>query len=178
MPATLPAAPAADKPKRLIEQVVIALKLRDDAADLGASKDDGELGRAADAFDAGDVIQLPVEDLLVEEEQGGERLILSGSSDVCLDGEVAEELRDFFFPHLGGVAFLVEKDEAADPVGVGFFGADAVALDSEVPADAVEELGGRGGCRPWWSGGECSHGGDASGWRAEKARREWLMGDC
>jgi len=41
------------------------------------------------------------------------------------------------------MAFSVEEDEAADPIEVGLFGANAVMLDAQVPADAVEQLGRR-----------------------------------
>jgi hypothetical protein len=38
---------------------------------------------------------------------------------------VRQELPDLVGSHLGGVALLVEEDEASDPVTVGFFGAQA-----------------------------------------------------
>jgi hypothetical protein len=34
--------------------------------------------------------------------------------------------------------------EAANPIDVGLFGANAVAFDAQVPADAIEEFGRRG----------------------------------
>jgi hypothetical protein len=43
---------------------------------------------------------------------------------------VAEESGDFFFAHLLGVTFVVKEDETTDPINIGLFGADAVALDA------------------------------------------------
>jgi len=37
------------------------------------------------------------------------------------------------------MAFVVEEDEALDPVGIGFFGADGVALETYVVANAIQE---------------------------------------
>jgi len=49
------------------------------------------------------------------------------------------------FPEGVRVLFSMEKNEAPDPIDVGGFGADAVALDAKVPADAVEKFAWRGG---------------------------------
>ncbi len=72
-------------------------------------------------------------------------LVLGGSGDVSLDREIGEELRDFFFTHGVGVAFLVEKDVAANPIEVGLLGADAVMFHPQVPARAIEKLRSRRG---------------------------------
>jgi hypothetical protein len=63
---------------------------------------------------------------------------------VAIDGEVAKEGGDLVLAHFAGVAFAMEKDEAAHPIDVGSFGSDAVTFDAEVPADAVQEF--RRGC--------------------------------
>ena len=75
-----------------------------------------------------------------------------------LDGEVAEELSDVVFAHLGGMAFFVEEDETANPIKVGLLGAQAVALDPKMPADAIEQLG-SGGRWLWGSDHEIKYGG-------------------
>jgi hypothetical protein len=42
------------------------------------------------------------------------------------------------------MTFVVEEDETADPIYVGLLGSDAVALNAQMPADAVQQfLGGR-----------------------------------
>ena len=72
-----------------------------------------------------------------------ERLVLSGRGDVAIKCEVTQEIGDLFFAHLLRVTFIVEEDEPANPIDVGLFGANAVAFDAQVPADAVEEFGWR-----------------------------------
>jgi hypothetical protein len=41
------------------------------------------------------------------------------------------------------VTLVVEEDETADPINIGLFGANAVAFDPQMSADAVEEFGWR-----------------------------------
>ena len=104
--------------KKVGHEAVVAFEVGEDGAGFGAGEDDGEFRRAGDAFDAGDEFEFPLEDLLVEEEEGAEGLVLGGGGDAAVDGEVAQEGGDFFFAEVGGVALSVEEDKAADPVGV------------------------------------------------------------
>ena len=60
---------------------VISLQMGENGASFGSRKDDGKLGRAANALD-GDEFELPIEHLLVEEEQGAESLVLRGSRNI------------------------------------------------------------------------------------------------
>ena len=64
---------------------------------------------------------------------------------MALDRKVGKESNDFFFAHVVGVAFLVKENETANPIDVSLFGADAVMLDAQMPADAVEQFGRSGG---------------------------------
>ena len=57
---------------------------------------------------------------------------------MVVDRQVREIGPDLFFAHCVWVAFIVEEDEAANPAEVSGFGADAVMLDAQMPADAVE----------------------------------------
>jgi hypothetical protein len=111
-------------------QFVDAVQVIQEAEDLVPGEDGGEtfgpFGRGEE-----DGVNLFVEDFAVEEEEGGEGLVLGGGGDVSFHGEVGEEGLDpspgsgrrFGGTHLGGVAFVVEEDEAAHPVHVGLFGA-------------------------------------------------------
>ena len=117
----------------------------DDGVGFLPGEHDGQLGRPADSFHAGDVLQLLVEDLLVEKKERTKRLVLSGGGDMAVDGEMAEEGSDLFLAHLGGMALVVEEDVAADPVQVELLRAEAVVLYPQMPANAVEELRRSGG---------------------------------
>jgi len=53
---------------------------------------------------------------------------------------MAEEGADFFFSHLVWMTFVVEENEAADPIDIGLLGSDAVAFNAQMPTDAVEQF--------------------------------------
>ena len=91
----------------------------------------------------GNELKFAVEDVLVKEEQRTEGLVLGGGGDVAVKVEMGEKGGDFFFAHLVGMAFAVEEDEAANPIEVSVFCADAVTFDAKMPADAVEKCGRR-----------------------------------
>ena len=57
---------------------------------------------------------------------------------MVVDGQMREVGADLFFAHCVWMAFIVEEDEAANPVDVSLFGADAVMLDAQMPADTFE----------------------------------------
>jgi hypothetical protein len=90
-------------------------------------------------------VEFAVEHLLVEKKQSTQCLVLSRGRDVFLDREVGEELGDLLFAHFVGMAFAVEKNIAANPIGVGLLGADAVVLQAQMPPDAIEQFGRAGG---------------------------------
>lgn len=108
---------------------------------FAGSQDDGEPGGSPDAFDAGDVFEFALEDLLVKKEQSTKSLVLSGGGDAPVEVKMAEECGDLFFAHFFRVTFVVKENETPDPIEVGLLGTDAVAFDPEVPANAVEEFG-------------------------------------
>ena len=78
--------------------------------------------------------------MLIKKKQSAERLILGRGRYVAINREMAEEGADFFFAHLVRMTFVVEEDETANPVYVGLLGSDAVALNAQMPADAVQQF--------------------------------------
>ena len=74
--------------------------------------------------------------------------------------EVRQKGFDFERPQFGGVTLAVKPDEAFNPVEIGLLGTNAVVLDSDFVADAVEQPRTSGGfhvqecapfCRPhYW----------------------------
>jgi len=120
-------------------QLVGAGEGGDDAEGFVVGEDGGE---AAGSFCADGVegeVEVDTEDLAVEEEDGAERLVLSGCGDAPFDGEVGEEGLDLGGTHLAGVAFVVEEDEPFDPGDVGLFGADGVVFTADRVSDLIEE---------------------------------------
>ena len=86
-------------------------------------------------------LEVDAEDVAVEEEQGGEGLVLRGGRHVLVDGKWGEEGFDFGCGHVGRVALVVEEDVAPDPVQVGGLGARRVVSAPERGVDLVKELG-------------------------------------
>jgi len=52
---------------------------------------------------------------------------------------VKEKGSDVRVTHLLWVAFVVEEDEAFDPVSAGFFGTDGIALETYGVTNAIQE---------------------------------------
>ena len=125
--------------EQLCHKFVGAVEMGEDAQDLVAGEDGGE---AFGSFGTGkeDGLDIFVQDVAVEEEDGAEGLILGGSGDVFLLGEVGEESLDFWSAHFEGVTFVMEEDEAFDPVDVGFFGAIGIMFEAQGFADLVEKF--------------------------------------
>ncbi len=96
----------------------------EDALGFVFGEDGGKALRAVSADGVNGVVQFFLEDFAIEEEDGGEGLVLGGGSDVFLDGEVGEEVLYFGRAHVFWVAFFVEEDVAGDPIDVGVFGSD------------------------------------------------------
>jgi hypothetical protein len=82
-----------------------------------------------------------VKNVFIEEEQCAKGLILGGRGHMAVHCKIREEFVDFGFGHLGGVAFVVEENEAACPVVIGIFGANGVMADAAGVAKAIEEFG-------------------------------------
>ena len=84
--------------------------------------------------------QLFCENFAIEEQQRSQRLILRRGRDPPLGCEVRQERFDLGPAHLPRVAFAVEVDEAARPVQVGVFRAQAVVLHPQAISVLVEQL--------------------------------------
>src|SRR5437870_8902362 len=110
-------------------KAIIILEMSKDGTRFAVTKDHGQSSRAADALDAVDELQFPIEDVLVEKEQSREGLVLGRSGDVTIDRKMAQKCRDVFFGELTRVTFAVKKNKAADPIDIGLLGANAVTLD-------------------------------------------------
>jgi hypothetical protein len=127
------------------DQLVVAGEEVDDALDLVAGEDGGQVLRAGGASQAVFEGKVLLEHLAVEKEQGAEGLVLGGGGNMLHGGEVDEKAADLIRPHVGGVALVVEEDVALDPVNVGLFGVLGVVFDAQLIADLVEEFpAGRG----------------------------------
>ena len=57
-----------------------------------------------------------VQNMAIEKEQSAERLILCGSGNVLIHGEIGQEGLHLGCAHLLGMALVMKEDEALDPV--------------------------------------------------------------
>lgn len=112
--------------------------MSEDGAGLGTGKNDRKFRRTLHALDATNELEFVLEHLLIKKKQRAEGLILRGSRDACVDGQVTEKCRNLFLTHFIGVALAVKEDVASDPIDVGLLGADAVVFDTQLPPNAVE----------------------------------------
>ena len=114
----------------------IACKTR---ADLLPAQHYGEMLRPARADQIIEPRQTDIQDVAVQEQQRGERLVLGRGGDLPVDGEPGQEAAHLAGAHLPGVPLVMEQDEATNPVDVGVLGAGAVMPRSEGRSYAVEQ---------------------------------------
>jgi hypothetical protein len=79
--------------------------------------------------------------LLVEEQQGRQRLILRSRRGVTIAGEMAQKGRYFLSAHLPGMPFAVKEDESFDPAEIRLLGAEAVMLQPDARTHYIEQFG-------------------------------------
>lgn len=90
--------------------------------------------------------QVELQHVPVQEEQGGERLVLGRRGDTALGGEAAEECCDFLGAQTRGIAPAVGLVVSADPAEVGFLGSGGQVAHADRGADALAEgFGGAAG---------------------------------
>jgi hypothetical protein len=100
------------------------------------------------AHDVIEPIEALAENVSVEEQNCGKRLILSRGADTALYGQVRKKLRDLGFAHLAGVALPAEEDETTDPPHIRLLCSETKVPRANCGTYLVEEagrLGNRGG---------------------------------
>jgi len=86
------------------------------------------------------IVERNTKHVLVEEQERGKGLVLSGCGNLFLGGKVAEELFDFGCAHVFGVAQVVEADVTLVPLDIGFLSADGVSAQEDGFTEAVGEF--------------------------------------
>ena len=135
------AQPAAVEQAR--HQQVHARELSQDLLHLGPGQPRGQafgLLRADGVEIQG--IKFLAQHFAVEEQQRAERLSLRRSGDMLLGRQVYEESADFRHPHFTGVAFVMEENEAPNPLNVSFFGAEGIMFEAQRLPDQVQQFRG------------------------------------
>jgi hypothetical protein len=88
-------------------------------------------------------IQVDVEGVAIEEEDGAKSLVLGRGGDILFGGQEGEELPDLIGSHFARMALVVKEDEVLDPGDVGIFGAGRVVFDPQGVAVDVEQFAAR-----------------------------------
>ena len=84
--------------------------------------------------------EFDAEHVLVQKQQGAERLILRGGTQAALDREPGQKRRHFRGAHLGRVRLSMEHDVAANPVDIRLLGPAAVVPRSDDVPHPIQEL--------------------------------------
>lgn len=128
--------------------------------DFLPGKHNGQPSRAAGAHHAVEPWNLLPQNLAIQEQDGGQRLVLGGGRDMPLVGERRQERGHLRLPHLAGVAHAVVTDVAAHPVRIRPFRAQAVVARADGLPQARQKAGalGAGGAGVRRRDGGIGHG--------------------
>lgn len=124
-------------------KAIVTFEMSQDGSCFGFAEDDRDSSGTTNSLDTADKLKFAIEDMLVKKKKCTKGLVLSGGCHVEVKIEVAQKGGDLFFAHLLRVTLIVEENEAADPVDIGLFGANAVAFHAQVPTDTIQEFGRR-----------------------------------
>jgi hypothetical protein len=86
------------------------------------------------------VFQVFMQHLSVNEKQCTVGLILGAGGSIFIHSQVGKKSLDFGSAHLGGVAFVMEEDEAVHPVHVRGLGAIGIRFEPQDFAQLVEKF--------------------------------------
>ena len=111
----------------------------EEAGDLVAVEDGREVVRAAGSDRSGGWVEGDGEGVAIEEEKGGECLVVCGRGDVEGDGQMGEEGLDRLWAEGTWVFEAMEAKVAADPVEVGGFGAKGVVSAAQGIPDVIDQ---------------------------------------
>lgn len=75
--------------------------------------------------------QLDLQDVPIKEQDRVERLILRRGGDIASYSKIAQKGCYLGGAHVTRVAFVVEQDEASDPLQIRLLGADAVVTEAD-----------------------------------------------
>ena len=81
-----------------------------------------------------------LQDLSIKKKESIECLVLSGSCDVFVDGEVRQKCAHMLGIKIFWVALPVETNVSLDPIAIGFFSSQAEMSEASYIAHLIEQL--------------------------------------
>ena len=116
-----------------------AVEPRKNARHLVPGENNRDAQRRFRPFNVVEPREVCAQHLLVEEEQRALRLILRRWRDTPIDCERCQECLDLRRPQRRWMTLAMEEDEASNPVAISLLGPDAVMLETDALADAIEQ---------------------------------------
>jgi hypothetical protein len=128
--------------QKLRDQMKLSFEVIEESLHIGARQNNGHSNRHPSAHDVFYPRKLNLENVAVQKQDRGERLVLGRCCDAAFDRQVRKELRDLRGRHVRRVSFAVEQNEAPNPLEIGSFCSEAVVLSSDTVAHTIEQLRG------------------------------------
>ena len=141
---------------KLGHELMDPVHLRDHPLGLVTGQDGGHpLGPARPDGKEGCLVQLHLENIPVEKENGADGLVLGGGGNCPAVHEIGDKVIDLRHAHLAGMALVMIHNVLAHPGNIGFLGAQGIMAVAQGFAVAVEQFFGRrrgGRCEALWHG--------------------------
>ena len=116
-----------------------SLQMVENARHLVDREDHGKLDWPLGALDVVEPRQFDAQDLPIQEQQRGLRLILRGGGNLPVDRQMREKRLDLRGAKFRRMPLVVEENEAFNPVDIGLLRANAVVLAADGVVNAVEQ---------------------------------------
>jgi hypothetical protein len=135
------AQPQARTVEQAADQPILAVQVREHVLHFAGREHHRQVPGLLRPDDAVEPRQLDLRDLLVEEQQRGERLVLRRRRHLAVHRQVREKRLDLGGRHFGGMPLAVKQDEAPCPEQVLLLGAIAVMQRAQLVAHLIEQPG-------------------------------------
>lgn len=135
------AQPQARAVEQAANQPVLPLQMREHVLHFAGREHDREVPGLLRSDDAVEPRQLDLQNLLVQKQQCGQRLVLRRRRHLAVHRQVREERLDLGGRHVSGMALVVKQDESPYPEQVLLLGAIAVMQRAQLVAHLFEQPG-------------------------------------
>jgi hypothetical protein len=126
--------------KQSCHQPLHSMQMREKLAHFVACKHNWQARRPLCTLDVAQPTDLLLGHLFVKKKQRAERLILRWSSDMDIACQMRQEFGQLLLRHLGGMAFVVEENEAPNPIYIHLLCPDAEMLSSDYISDLIQQF--------------------------------------
>ena len=118
-----------------------AFEMGEDSFRFLAGEHSRQALRFTSAFNVRDVLEIDLQYVAIEKEEGAKCDGLSRCSDTAIHGEMRNELANLILTHIARVAFVMKEDEYFDPGNVGLLSPQAKMADATDTAAFIKQAG-------------------------------------